>query len=83
VAAGIKELRKAVADLYNHTYRQGKASQYTHENVCVTALVSLVVFLCPDLARLGVLFLAGVLDFRAWHQSSVMCTFYFHLWNAY
>ncbi|KAG8772126.1 hypothetical protein FRC12_003237 [Ceratobasidium sp. 428] len=32
---GIKELRKAVADLYNHTYRQGKKSQYTHENVCI------------------------------------------------
>ncbi|KAJ3488984.1 hypothetical protein NLI96_g2469 [Meripilus lineatus] len=32
---GVKELRKAVADLYNHTYRQGKASQYTFENVCI------------------------------------------------
>ncbi|KAG8745601.1 hypothetical protein FRC10_007492 [Ceratobasidium sp. 414] len=32
---GLKELRKAVADLYNHTYRQGKKSQYTHENVCI------------------------------------------------
>ncbi|KAG9128523.1 hypothetical protein FRC07_005890 [Ceratobasidium sp. 392] len=32
---GVKELRKAVADLYNHTYRQGKKSQYTHENVCI------------------------------------------------
>ncbi len=28
-------LRQAVADLYNHTYRQGKASQYTFENVCI------------------------------------------------
>ena len=28
-------LRTAVADLYNHTYRQGKASQYTAENVCI------------------------------------------------
>lgn len=28
-------LREAVADLYNHTYRQGKASQYTFENVCI------------------------------------------------
>lgn len=28
-------LREAVANLYNHTYRQGKASQYTHENVCI------------------------------------------------
>lgn len=32
---GVKELRKAVADLYNHTYRQNKASKYTHENVCI------------------------------------------------
>ncbi|CAK5265317.1 unnamed protein product [Mycena citricolor] len=32
---GVKELRTAVADLYNHTYRQGKASQYTYENVCI------------------------------------------------
>lgn len=28
-------LREAVASLYNHTYRQGKASQYTAENVCI------------------------------------------------
>lgn len=33
--AGIKELRHAVANLYNETYRQGKDSQYTHENVCI------------------------------------------------
>ncbi|KAF9789831.1 aminotransferase [Thelephora terrestris] len=32
---GVKELRQAVANLYNHTYRQGKTSQYTHENVCI------------------------------------------------
>ncbi|KAF6764025.1 aminotransferase [Ephemerocybe angulata] len=32
---GVKELREAVAHLYNHTYRQGKASQYTFENVCI------------------------------------------------
>ncbi|KAJ7709434.1 aminotransferase [Mycena rosella] len=32
---GVKELREAVANLYNHTYRQGKASQYTYENVCI------------------------------------------------
>ncbi|KAI0934576.1 hypothetical protein AcV5_006375 [Taiwanofungus camphoratus] len=32
---GVKALREAVADLYNHTYRQGKASQYTFENVCI------------------------------------------------
>jgi len=32
---GVKALREAVANLYNHTYRQGKASQYTHENVCI------------------------------------------------
>lgn len=32
---GVKELREAVANLYNHEYRQGKASQYTYENVCI------------------------------------------------
>ncbi|KAA1469373.1 PLP-dependent transferase [Dentipellis sp. KUC8613] len=32
---GVKDLRQAVADLYNHTYRQGKKSQYTFENVCI------------------------------------------------
>lgn len=33
--AGVKELRQAVANLYNETYRQGKASKYTDENVCI------------------------------------------------
>jgi len=32
---GVKALREAVANLYNHTYRQGKDSQYTYENVCI------------------------------------------------
>ncbi|KAK2466823.1 hypothetical protein APHAL10511_001081 [Amanita phalloides] len=32
---GLKKLREAVANLYNHTYRQGKPSQYTYENVCI------------------------------------------------
>ena len=32
---GVKDLREAVANLYNHTYRQGKLSQYTYENVCI------------------------------------------------
>ncbi|KAI9465961.1 pyridoxal phosphate-dependent transferase, partial [Lactarius psammicola] len=32
---GVKRLREAVAHLYNTTYRQGKASQYTYENVCI------------------------------------------------
>ncbi|KAJ7766808.1 pyridoxal phosphate-dependent transferase [Mycena metata] len=32
---GVKDLREAVANLYNHTYRQGKESQYTYENVCI------------------------------------------------
>jgi len=32
---GVKALRDAVAKLYNDTYRQGKASQYTYENVCI------------------------------------------------
>lgn len=33
--AGIKELREAVANLYNHDYREGKESKYTYENVCI------------------------------------------------
>ncbi|KAI0700627.1 pyridoxal phosphate-dependent transferase [Cytidiella melzeri] len=32
---GVKDLREAVAHLYNTTYRQGKRSQYTYENVCI------------------------------------------------
>jgi hypothetical protein len=31
----IAALREAVAHLYNDTYRKGKASQYTYENVCI------------------------------------------------
>lgn len=34
--AGLKELRQKVADFYNTFYRQGKASQYTWENVCIS-----------------------------------------------
>lgn len=33
--AGIKPLRKAVAELYNAHHRKGKKSQYTWENVCI------------------------------------------------
>jgi len=32
---GVKALREAVANLYNHTYRQNKTSKYTYENVCI------------------------------------------------
>ncbi|KNZ78459.1 Aspartate aminotransferase [Termitomyces sp. J132] len=32
---GVKALREAVANLYNATYRGGKSSQYTYENVCI------------------------------------------------
>lgn len=32
---GIKDLRTAVANLYNTSYRQGMASQYTADNVCI------------------------------------------------
>ncbi|EJU00767.1 PLP-dependent transferase [Dacryopinax primogenitus] len=32
---GVKALRQAVADLYNHTYRQGMKSLYNYENVCI------------------------------------------------
>ncbi|KAI9104567.1 aminotransferase [Phlyctochytrium arcticum] len=33
--AGVKELREAVAKLYNESWRKGKKSQYTWENVCI------------------------------------------------
>ncbi|RPA82780.1 aminotransferase, classes I and II [Ascobolus immersus RN42] len=33
--AGLKELRAAVAKLYNEDHRQGMESQYTWENVCI------------------------------------------------
>ncbi|WVR06296.1 hypothetical protein IAU60_003326 [Kwoniella sp. DSM 27419] len=33
---GIRELRQAVADMYNAEYRTDKASKYTYENVCIT-----------------------------------------------
>lgn len=33
---GLRELRQKVADFYNAVYRQGKASQYTWENVCIS-----------------------------------------------
>ena len=32
---GVKAFREAVAHLYNVTYREGKESQYTYENVCI------------------------------------------------
>lgn len=32
---GVKDLRQAVADFYNATFRRGKASQYTAENVSI------------------------------------------------
>ncbi len=35
--AGIPELREAVAHLYNTRFRQGKRSQYTAENVAISA----------------------------------------------
>ena len=35
--AGNTELRKAVADLYNHRYRRDKKSQYTYENISISA----------------------------------------------
>lgn len=33
--AGIKELREAVANYYNETYRQNMPSKYTYKNVCI------------------------------------------------
>ncbi|KAI6132016.1 pyridoxal phosphate-dependent transferase [Pisolithus croceorrhizus] len=38
-----RPLREAVANLYNQTYRQGKPSQYTYENVCIVPGVAAVV----------------------------------------
>lgn len=35
--AGDEELRQRVADLYNSRYRQGLSSQYTYENVAISA----------------------------------------------
>ncbi len=34
--AGLRELREAVAALYNRLYRRGLASQYTADNVCIS-----------------------------------------------
>lgn len=34
--AGLNELRQAVADLYNHRFRQGKSSKYGIENVAIS-----------------------------------------------
>jgi aspartate/methionine/tyrosine aminotransferase len=33
---GLRALRQSVADLYNAIHRQGKTSQYTWENVCIS-----------------------------------------------
>ncbi|KAI8886053.1 PLP-dependent transferase [Backusella circina FSU 941] len=33
--SGVKELRNAVANLYNEVYRKDKESKYTYENVCI------------------------------------------------
>ncbi|RYZ69948.1 MAG: pyridoxal phosphate-dependent aminotransferase, partial [Proteobacteria bacterium] len=35
--AGARELRQAVADLYNARYRKGMASQYSYENVAISS----------------------------------------------
>jgi aspartate/methionine/tyrosine aminotransferase len=35
--AGNKDIRQAVADFYNHTYRRGKKSQYTADNVSIAS----------------------------------------------
>lgn len=50
--AGIRELREAVAELYNKRYRRGHASQYTYENVAIssggrTGLARVVASLAP------------------------------------
>ncbi len=35
--AGSRDLRQAVADFYNHTFRRGKTSQYTRDNVSIAS----------------------------------------------
>lgn len=35
--AGMRELREAVAELYNQRYRQGHSSRYTYENVAISS----------------------------------------------
>ena len=63
---GVKALREAVANLYNHTYRQGKASQYTYENVCIVpggrAGLSRVAAVIGDVYCVSVLRLSGGVD---------------------
>ena len=53
---GTQELRQAIADHINRLYRQGKASQYTADNVSVAAAGRLVlsrIFAALGEGRLG------------------------------
>ena len=53
---GTDELRQSIADHYNRLYRQGKASQYTKDNVSVAAggrLVLTRVFAALDAVKLA------------------------------
>lgn len=65
--AGDLAIRKAVAALYNSRYRQGKESQYTHENVCITpGGRSSLARLC---ASLGTVYLGHFLpDYSAYEE---------------
>lgn len=65
--AGIPELRAAVAELYNHMYRQGRASKYTAENVCICGGGRLS--LTRTVAALGTINLAHFLpDYTAYEE---------------
>ena len=64
---GIPELRTAIAQLYNALYRQGKASQYTADNVCVCGGGRLS--LTRTVAALGEINLGHVLpDYTAYEE---------------
>lgn len=51
---GVKELRQAVANLYNKEYRQGMKSQYTYENVCIVSRKGLTVVEVKGLMSMNV-----------------------------
>jgi hypothetical protein len=65
-----KALREAVANLYNDTYRKGKESQYTYENVCIVpggrAGLSRVAAVIGDVYTVSVFIQPGVRRYRLW-----------------
>lgn len=65
----VPALREAVANLYNETYRQGKESKYTKDNVCIVpdefklaAVLANVADSCPSSgSRAGLTRVASVI----------------------